>query len=109
MNRRRDANLLSPAQWRSAWRWCVVLLTALSFTLVVASSSTHIHKSTASAHDCALCSAVVDKLADVPPSPGLVHQVQFFSYLVVVTPACGNGHSISRFLPPGRGPPSTSA
>ncbi|WP_374361495.1 hypothetical protein [Pseudoduganella danionis] len=96
------------ARERGYWRSAVSLLAALSFLLLVSASVTHVHKSSATIHDCAVCAVVADKLADTPVPPVLVpaHQPPCFPL-----PAARASLLIAsnvRWLPPGRGPPSAS-
>jgi hypothetical protein len=94
---------------RGIWRWYVALLTALSFCLVVATSASHLHQTTAAAHDCAICCVVVDKLADAPPPLALVHAVMLRSYRIIVDGTRFEvAYASSQLLPPSRGPPRAS-
>lgn len=105
----RQGSLANAAQVRGVWRWYVALLTVLSFCLVVATSASHLHKSTAAAHDCAICCVVLDKLADAPTPPALVHAVTLQSYLIAANRAIAVAYSSPQLLPPSCGPPHASA
>jgi hypothetical protein len=101
--------MLDAAHMRGAWRWCVALFTALSFCLVVATSASHLHETTAAAHDCAICSVVIEKLAGAPPPPPLVHTVALQSYRIVAISPVEAAYSSPRLRPPSRGPPPAFA
>jgi len=100
---------LTAARKRGYWRSAVALLAAFSFLLLVSASVTHVHKSSATIHDCAVCVVVADQLADTPVPPVLVHDLQLpdvaLPALLFVAPV----YATVQLLPPGRGPPSTSA
>jgi hypothetical protein len=97
------------ARLRGGWRWCVALFTALTFVLVVATSGSHVHESARAAHDCALCSAVVDALADIPPAPVVVHDLTLASYHIVTVAPLEVAYASPLLLPPSCGPPHASA
>jgi hypothetical protein len=106
---RRQVSLVNAAHIRGVWRWYVALFTALSFCLVVATSASHLHAQAASAHDCAICCVVLDKLAGAPPAPVLAHAVTLQSYRIVATFRLQPAYSCSHLLPPICGPPHASA
>lgn len=97
------------ARKRGYWRSAVAVLAALSFLLLVSASVTHVHKSSATIHDCAVCAVVADKLADTPAPPVLVHDHQLPDFLLPAATATTPVYSAVKWLPPGRGPPSASA
>jgi hypothetical protein len=94
---------------RGVWRWSVALFTALSFWMVMATSASHLHKSAAAAHDCAICCVAVDKVAGAPAAPALVHTVTLQSYRIAADLAIAFVYSSIRLLPPSCGPPQASA
>lgn len=100
--------LSKAAHRRGIWRWTVSLLAALSFLLVVSTSTSHIHKNAAALQDCAVCAVVADKLADIPVPPALVHDVQFQTYHVVAATVRVASYTTVSLLPPSRGPPRAS-
>ena len=100
---------LRPAPWRSAWHWFVVLLTALSFVLMLVSASSHVHDSTDAVHDCVVCSAVVGQLAEAPAAVPLVVDVQYQAYPVTPVPVGSGAPSIDALRPPSCGPPAILA
>lgn len=94
------------AHQRGYWRSALVWLAAFSFLLLVSASASHIHKTAATLHDCAVCAVVADKLADAPAPPLLVHDLQLPDVLLLpagrpILPE----HAVTLWLPPGRGPP----
>lgn len=105
---RRQVSLADTAHARGVWRWYVALFTALSFFLVTAASASHLHKTAAANHDCAICCVILDKLADAPPPPSLVHAVTLQSYRIVAPPAFEVSYSSPELLPPSCGPPHAS-
>jgi hypothetical protein len=105
----RQVSMAKAAHVRGAWRWCVALFTALSFCLVVATSASHLHKTAAAAHDCAICCVVLDKLADAPPVPVLVHAGMLQSYRIVTISSFEVTYPSPDLLPPSCGPPHASA
>ena len=110
-DQRRDS---SPAPFsRSAsllaWRRCVALFTLLVFVLLVATSGSHVHDSTVAAHDCALCSAVVDAVGDAPAPPALVLHLPATSYFLTIREPVTVAYVSPSLLPPGCGPPLLSA
>ena len=100
---------LRPAPSRSGWHWFVVLFTALSFVLMLASASSHVHDSTDAVHDCVVCSAVVDQLAEAPAAAPLVVDVQYQPYHIAPAPVGGGAPSIDALRPPSCGPPAILA
>lgn len=94
---------------RAGWRLYVAWLTTLAFVLLVAGAASHIHESALAAHDCALCSAVVDKIADVPAPPVLVSHFELQSYRILVGSATPVAYATPNLLPPSCGPPHASA
>jgi hypothetical protein len=99
----------SPRRLHGIWQLCVALFAVLSFVLVVSTAATHHHASALSADDCALCTAVADKIAD---SPGAPAPVQFFllqSYLLFAPAAHVAAYVSPTLLPPSCGPPYASA
>lgn len=104
----RQPGLPKTALLRGAWRWYVALFTALSFFLLVATAESHLHKTATAAHDCVVCNVVLDKLADAPTPPALVHPVEMSAYCVVAFEAFEVAYSSPQLLPPSCGPPQTS-
>jgi hypothetical protein len=104
ISKARLPGLPKTALLRGAWRWYVALFTALSFFLLVATAESHLHKTAAAAHDCVVCSVVLDKLVDTPPPP-LVHPVEMSPYRVDVYEAFEVAYSSPQLLPPSCGPP----
>lgn len=100
---------LRPAQWRSAWRWCVVLVSVLSLVLMLASAGSHVHDSAVAVHDCVVCSAVVDQLAEAPAAMLLVVDVQYRPYYLAPAPVGSCAPSIDALPPPSCGPPAFPA
>jgi hypothetical protein len=94
---------------RAGWRLCLAWFTALAFVLMVAGAASHTHDSTLAAHDCALCSAVVDKIADVPVPPVLVRHCELQSYRILASSAAPVAYATPNLLPPSCGPPHASA
>ncbi len=99
---------LAAARKRGYWRSAVALLAAFSFLLLVSASVTHVHKSSATIHDCAVCAVVADKLADTPVPPVLVHDLQLPDFLLPAARLVAPMYAAVQWLPPGRGPPSAS-
>lgn len=100
--------LLPAARKRSWWRSAVAALAALSFLLLVTASVSHVHKSSSTIHDCAVCAVVADQLADPPAPVLLVAQTALTLRYVLPLPVACVLRSAVRWLPPGRGPPSHS-
>jgi hypothetical protein len=98
-----------PSAVRSGWQLCVALFAALSFVLLISTAATHRHTSALSAHDCALCSAVADKIADTPAPPAVVLVLQLQPYLLVSLAAYVATYVSPKLLPPSCGPPHASA
>lgn len=97
------------APQRGYWRSALVWLVAFSFLLLVSASASHIHKTAATLHDCAVCVVVADKLADTPAPPLLVHDLQLPDVLLLpAARALLPKHAVTLWLPPGRGPPIPS-
>jgi hypothetical protein len=94
---------------RGGWRLCLALFAALSFVLLVSTAATHQHKSALSAHDCALCSAVADKIADTPAPPAVVLVLQLQPYRLLSLAAYVAAYVSPELLPPSCGPPHASA
>jgi hypothetical protein len=109
ISKQRQFSWLNAARMRGFLRWYVALFTALSFCLVVATSESHMHTAAAAAHDCAICSVVLDKLAGAPPMPLLAHAFTLQSYRVVAISRVETAYSSPRLLPPSCGPPHVSA
>jgi hypothetical protein len=84
-------------------------LTLLVFVLLVATSGSHVHDSAVATHDCALCSAVVDAVGDVPPPPVLVLQAAATSYVLRSSAPVVAVYASPALLPPSCGPPYLSA
>lgn len=105
ISKARQPGLPKTALLRGAWRWYVALFTALSFCLVVATAESHLHKTTASAHDCGICCVVFDKLADAPTPPALVQPAAMPSYRIKNIAAYEVAYSSPQLLPPSCGPP----
>ncbi|HAT32378.1 MAG TPA: hypothetical protein DCW29_16475 [Janthinobacterium sp.] len=101
---RRGATLRLRRRARDPWRLCVALFTALSFILLLATAATHHHKAF-EAQDCALCSAVLDKVADVATPPVLVRQAEILLYFIQVATAQAVAYASPHLLPPSCGPP----
>jgi hypothetical protein len=99
----------TPSVVRGGWQLCVALFAALSFVLLVSTAATHQHKSALSAHDCALCSAVADKIADTPAPPAVVLVLQLQPYLLLSLAAYVATYVSPELLPPSCGPPHASA
>jgi hypothetical protein len=93
-----------PPAVRSGWRLCVALFAALSST-----AATHRHTTALSAHDCVLCSAVADKIADTPVPPAVVLVFRPQPYLLVSLVAYVAAYVSPELLPPSCGPPQASA
>jgi hypothetical protein len=91
---------------RGGWQFWCALFAALSFFLLVSTAATHTHASALSAHDCALCTAVADKVADTPAPPALVHVLQLQPYLLFCIVAYVAAYVSRKLLPAGRGPPN---
>ncbi|MDB5935346.1 MAG: hypothetical protein JWQ01_2690 [Massilia sp.] len=108
ISKARPTGLPKTALLRGAWRWYVALFTALSFFLLVATAESHLHNNAAAAHDCVVCSVVLDKLADTPTPPTLVHPVEMSPYRVDVFEAFEVAYSSPQLLPPSCGPPYAS-
>lgn len=90
----------------AVWRVWTAILVALSFALLVSTAATHHHASAAAAHDCVVCSAVADKVADVPPAPMLAEALAFQAYfLPSAVPPYVSWYAAPELLPPGCGPP----
>jgi hypothetical protein len=108
LSKARRPGLPKTALLRGAWRWYVAVFTALSFFLLVATAESHLHKTAAAAHDCVVCSVVLDKLADTPTPPPLVHHLDMSAYRVDVYEAFEVAYSSPQLLPPSCGPPHAS-
>jgi hypothetical protein len=105
---RRQDRSVNAAHMRGVWRWYVALFTALSFCLVVATSASHLHKTAAAVHDCAICWVVGDKLSGTPP-PLLAHAVKLQSYRIAAISRFEVAYSSPRLRPPSCGPPRAFA
>jgi hypothetical protein len=108
ISKQRQFGWLNAARMRGFWRWSVTLFTALSFCLIVATSESHMHTAAAAAHDCAICSVVLDKLSGAPSMPLLAHAFTLQSYRVDVVSRVETAYSSPRLLPPSCGPPHAS-
>jgi hypothetical protein len=98
----------SRAALRSGWRLWVACFAALAFVLLVSSATTHLHASLAAAHDCAICTAVADKIGGTPVPPEPVVAVQPQPYLLFFAAPYVALYVAPRLLPPGCGPPRHS-
>jgi hypothetical protein len=96
----------SRAALRSAWRLWVVCFAALAFVLLVSTAATHPHASLAAAHDCAICTAVADKIGGTPTPPTPAVTVQLQPYLLFFVAPYLALYVAPRVLPPGCGPPA---
>lgn len=95
------------ARARSGRQLLVALFAALTFVLLVSTAATHRHADAVSSHDCAVCSVVADKIADIPPAPLLVQAIELQSYLLLLVAATVAAYACPRLLPPACGPPAT--
>ncbi len=98
----------SPLFARGAWRMWVALLTTLSFVMLMAASSSHEHRDIKAEHDCVLCSAVLDQVADLAVPPALLPQALALSYILFVPAVPLASRAVPSLLPPSRGPPRAS-
>jgi hypothetical protein len=98
----------SSAALRRGWRLWVACFAALAFLLLSSTAATHRHASLAASHDCVLCTAVADKLADSPAPPSPVAVLQLQLYLVVFVAAYVAVFVSPRLRPPACGPPDNS-
>lgn len=94
---------------RGGRRLWIALFAGLCFVLLVATAATHAHTTALSAHDCALCSAVADKVADTPapPAAAQVLQVQPYAPFIEAQPLIA--YVSPKRLPPSCGPPPALA
>ena len=90
---------------RGQWRVLVAWFAALAFLLMVATSASHVHKTTQAAHDCELCSVVADTIGDVPVAPALVHVVEHALYRIDPIATAAVALVFPVLLPPSCGPP----
>jgi hypothetical protein len=86
----------------------VACFAALAFILLVSNAATHLHASVAAAHDCAICTAVADKVGGTPVPPAPVVSVQLQPYLLFFVATYVAIYVSPRLLPPGCGPPADS-
>ena len=90
------------------WQYVVALFAVFSFALLLATAATHRHQSVLAEHECAICSAVADRIANLPFAPPTVLPVEVVAYFVLPVATPSVCHTRPVFLPPGRGPPCTS-
>lgn len=94
---------------RALWRLYVTLVAMLSMVLLMATASTHLHKTEQAAQECALCCGVIDKLADLPvPLAIVVTTAQLLPYLLLTAAPPALVPRSAIFLPPNRGPPASA-
>jgi hypothetical protein len=99
----------SPRRVRGIWQLFVALFAALSFVLLVSTAATHHHTSALSADDCALCTAVANKIADAPVTPAPVQPFLLPAYQLFTPAAHVAAYVSPTLLPPSCGPPHASA
>lgn len=94
---------------RALWRLYVTLVAMLSMLLLMATASTHLHKTELAAEECALCCSVIDKIADLTVPPALVvTTAQLLPYLLLTPAPPALVLRSAIFLPPNRGPPASA-
>jgi hypothetical protein len=98
----------SPPARPARWRVWTALLAAITFIVLVSTAATHHHATTVDDQDCAICSVVTHKLADLPlvKLPKLV--VILVSYAPFLRAAPSVAHASPLRLPPSCGPPALS-
>jgi hypothetical protein len=104
-----SASTSTPSVARAGWQLCVAVFAALSFAFLVSTAATHRHTSALAAHDCVLCSAVADKIADTPAPPAVVLVLQLQPYLLLSLAAYVATYVSPELLPPSCGPPHAPA
>ncbi|MDP9108648.1 MAG: hypothetical protein M3N23_06230 [Pseudomonadota bacterium] len=107
---RRASAARLPAQRavRRHWRAALAWLTMLSFVLMLGTAAAHHHRSTLEAHDCAVCSAVSDRVADLITPVALTTPVDVLVYCVAVVIILRSVPVAPRLLPRSRAPPAPS-
>lgn len=94
--------------WQKTLQATVALVTALCFALLLGTAATHHHKNPLAEHDCALCSAVTDTLAELTVPTAVVHASDQLAYFL--QPSAQDHVNPARLIltPPSRGPPYAS-
>lgn len=93
---------------RRSWQSLVALFTAWTFLLLLGTASTHHHKSSLAEHDCAVCSAVFDKVADLAVAATLVAAIDVIAYHVLPVAALRQSPQEPILFSLSRGPPRAS-
>ena len=90
------------------WRVWTAMLTAITFVVLVSTAAMHHHATMVEDQDCAICSVVTHKLADLPlvTLPRLV--VIFIAYAPFLPATQRVAHASPSLLPPSCGPPAPS-
>ncbi len=88
------------------WRSLTALCMALAFALLLMTAASHHHKDSQESRACAVCGAIIDKLAGHPSTPTAVFVPVLLLYRVEIAPQYHFIVSLRRILPPSCGPPT---
>ncbi|HXA47872.1 MAG TPA: hypothetical protein VNW52_09605 [Burkholderiaceae bacterium] len=107
--RSRQASSLPTQRARivAPWRIWTALLTMITFVVLLSTAATHHHATVVDDQDCAICSVVTHKIADLSLTtlPALVLILLSYAPFLLAKP--GTVHASLRLLPPSCGPPAS--
>jgi len=91
------------------WRIWTALLTVISFVVLVSTATMHHHATAVEDQDCAICSVVTHKVADLPPvtMPAMVAILLSYAPFLPAKPSTARPSPLH--LPPSCGPPAPTS